>query len=109
MSTSLEVFAPLLGFSVFDAKKGHGSFVTFSLTSTPETPTEEFYFWVYLCDWQMREPGTELAHSESEDDVLASAVSALNGKRLERLNFHQWLSREGVFMVFPSFLNQGCS
>ncbi len=96
MRRSLDIFAPLLGCSVFDAKKGYGSFVTFSLTRTPDAPTEEFYFWVYLCDWEIREPGRELAHSESEVDELISAVSALNGKRLERLNFHQWLSREGV-------------
>jgi hypothetical protein len=96
MSLSPQVFSPLLGRFVFDAKKGHGSFVTFSLTSTPEAPIEEFYFWVYMCEWEIREAGNELAHSESEDDELNSAVSAMNGRKLEAISFHSWLKQAGL-------------
>lgn len=105
---SLELFSPLLGCSVFNAKKGHGSFVTFSLTATPDTPAELFYFWVYMCHWEIRESERELAHSESEDNEIGSAVSALNGRRLKGLNFHQWLRKEelrhGVSLVFEGEL-----
>lgn len=96
MSLSPQVFSSLLGRFVFNAKKGHGSFVTFSLTTTPETPSEEFHFWVYMCEWQIREAGNDLAHSDSEDDALISGVSALNGRKMETLSFHSWLSQDGL-------------
>ena len=98
MSASPSLFSPLLGLYPFDAKKGHGSFVTFSLTTTPNSPVEEFYFWIYMCSWRIREAGSELAHSESTVSEIISAVSALNGRKLEGLVLHSYVTPERLFL-----------
>jgi hypothetical protein len=97
MSASPALFRPLVGLSAFDAKKGYGSFVTFSLTSTPESPVEEFYFWVYLCYWWIRTEESELAHCESTDEEIASAVSELNGRKLNEIVLHDYVTPDGLF------------
>jgi hypothetical protein len=97
MSASPALFLPLIGQVPFNAKKGHGSFVTFSLTSTPESPVEEFYFWVYLCNWWIRTADSELAHCESSDDEIVSAVSALNGEKLNEITLHHNVTPDGLF------------
>ena len=71
--------------------------MTFSLTSTPESPVEEFYFWVYLCSWWIRTTNLELAHCESSDEEIMSAVSALNGQMLSDITLQQYVTPEGVF------------
>jgi hypothetical protein len=97
MSASPVLFLPLVGLVPFTAKKGHGSFVTFSLTSTPESPVEEFYFWVYLCYWWIRTADGELAHCESTDDEIVSAVSELNGRKLNEIVLHDYVTQDGLF------------
>src|SRR5437762_3187083 len=97
MSASPSLFLPLIGLVAFNAKKGHGSFVTFSLTSTPASPVEEFYFWVYLCNWWIRTLDTELAHCESTDEEIVSAVSALNGQKLNEITLHNNVTPDGLF------------
>lgn len=97
MSASPVLFLPLIGLVPFNAKKGHGSFVTFGLTTTPESPVEEFYFWIYLCNWWIRTTDSELAHCESSDDEIVSAVSALNGRKLDGIVLHNYITQEGLF------------
>lgn len=97
MSASPILFQPLIGLFLFAAKKGHGSFVTFGLTTTPETPVEEFYFWIYLCNWWIRTKDSELAHCESTDDEIVSAVSALNGRKLNEIVLYNNVTEEGLF------------
>jgi|ERR1051326_5219569 hypothetical protein len=97
MSASPGLFLPLIGLVPFNAEKGHGSFVTFSLTSTPESPVEEFFFWVYLCNWWIRTLDSELAHCESSDDEIVAAVSALNGRKLTEITLHNNVTQDGLF------------
>jgi|ERR1700736_3628717 len=97
MDDSPALLRPLIGLVAFDAKKGHGSFVTFSLTTRPESPTEDFFFWIYMCNWWIRTSDRELAHCESSDDEIASAVSALNGWKLNEIVLHSNLTLEGLF------------
>ena len=97
MSTSPALLRPLVGLFAFDAKKGHGSFVTFGLTTTPESAVEEFYFWIYLCNWWIRTGDSELAHGESTDDEIVSAVSALNGRKLNKIVLHNNITQDGLF------------
>ena len=85
MNESATLFAPLIGLFPFAAAKGNGSFITFSLTTTPKAPSEEGYIWIYMCDWRIFEAGVELAHSESSDSEIAAAVAELNGRKLEGL------------------------
>ena len=92
-----ELLAPLVGLVPFNASKGHGSFVTCSLTRTPDDPAEEFYFWIYLCNWWIYAAEETLAHCESSDDIITSAVSALNGKKLESIVLQQVVTSERVF------------
>ena len=87
----------LLGLTVFDAKKGHGSFITCSLTITPATPAEHAYLWVYMCTWKIRVAGEEAARSESPDDVIDSAAAALNDRRIEALVLHEVVAPEGTY------------
>jgi hypothetical protein len=96
MGGSPILFQPLIGLTSFDAKKGHGSFVTFCLTATPEAPVEEGYFWVYLCGWRICTADGELAHSESHDDEIISAVSALNGRKLDQIVLHSNGTPDGL-------------
>ncbi len=96
MKTLPEDLRQLLGLSVCEARKGHGSFVTFNLTATPSKPIEEFYVWVYMCDWRLLESRTEIAHSESDDASIEGAVAKLNRRRLEGVSFHTHVSPSGV-------------
>lgn len=91
------LLVPMIGLTVFAAEKGHASCVTFSLTSTPDAPTEKFYCWIHLCDWRMRSAGQELAHSESDDHTIKAAAAALNGRKLEAMELKTWVTSEGIF------------
>ncbi len=96
MKASATVFVPLLGLYPFAAAKGHGSFVTFSLTTTPDAPREEYFIWIFMCGWKLRQSGEELAHCESSDDEIMAAVARLNGARLEQLVLHEYVTPEGL-------------
>ena len=96
-SAPAELLIPLAGLSVFDAQKGYASCVTFSLTSTPAAPVEEFYFWIRMCHWTMRLAGKELAHSESNDETIEAAAAMLNGRRLEQIELTKWVTPKGIF------------
>jgi len=100
-------FQPLIGLTIFDAKKGHGSFVTFSLTSTPESPVERFYFWIYLCYWWIRKNGVELAHNESTDAEIMSAVATLNSQKLTEIILRSNITQEGIFHGVSLFFSDG--
>lgn len=97
MSASSQLLLPLLGLYPFNAQKGHGSFVTFSLTSTPDAPREEHYFWVYMCHWEIQAGERKLAHSECADDQIDAAVAALNNRRLNEILLNSWVKEEGLY------------
>jgi hypothetical protein len=97
MPSTSALFRALFGLSVFNAQKGHGSFITCGLTSTPATPEEHIYLWVYMCTWKIWVAGKEIAHSESPDEVIATSVAALNGHRVEALALHEVLAAEGTY------------
>ncbi|MHB1078706.1 MAG: hypothetical protein ACYC67_04840 [Prosthecobacter sp.] len=96
MSDSPTWFAPLLGLHPYAATKGHGSFVTFSLTATLDAPREEYFVWIFMCAWRIRLSGRELAHSESSDNEIMAAVSKLNGRTLKELVFHGHVTPQGL-------------
>jgi hypothetical protein len=97
MTFASDPLRTIIGLSVFGAQKGHGSFITCSLTSTAATPEEHAYLWIYMCNWKMRISGEEIAHSESPDDVIASAAAALNGRRIEALVLQEVIAPDGTY------------
>jgi hypothetical protein len=50
-----------------------------------------------MCTWKIRVAGEEAAHSESPDDVIASAAGVLNGRRIEALVLHEVAAPAGTY------------
>ena len=98
----------LIGLHAFNARKGHGSFVMFELTASPESPEEKAYFRIDMCAWRISEAGKELAHSESSGAEIKGAVSALNGRRLEGITLHEFIAQHrvshGASLIFQDHL-----
>jgi hypothetical protein len=67
--------------------KGFGSFLLFEFGRKQKRPTGAthgaFCLWIYMAHWRIKKSGEEIAHSESSDEGIAKAASALCGKRLE--------------------------
>ncbi|OYW97252.1 MAG: hypothetical protein B7Z14_18215, partial [Bosea sp. 32-68-6] len=101
------VFAPLLGLPCWNVRKGRGSFLTFEFgdpaleVREPIAPTTtasgkimaswrrrtvrpigEWHLWIYCCNWRCSARGSEIAHSESEDEKIEAAAAELDGQRL---------------------------
>jgi hypothetical protein len=96
MKNPQEAFSHLLGLRAFGAKRGHGSFVTFSLAPTCEPNIKSCFVWVYMCCWKILDHGTALAHSESPDSDIDAAVSRINEMKLEGIVLHQYVIPDGL-------------
>jgi hypothetical protein len=109
MTNPQGAFSHLLGLTAFDAKKGHGSFVTFSLSASAEPKEESGFVWIYMCDWRIYDHGNEIAHSESPDADIDAAVSRIDGRRLTSIALSQYVTpdglRHGATLVFEDRLN----
>jgi len=108
-SSAIEaVFAPLLGKPAWHVKKGHGSFITMEFgepnlkireplqprengsevserlsTTRKVTVRGEWHLWVYCCHWEIARGSVLEAYDESEDHVIISAASFIEGGELE--------------------------
>ncbi len=105
-STVLPRIADLIGCPVWLVKKGHGSFLTFEaglprlLVQEPRavasdsesvrrayarrlvTVRGDWHLWIYMCNWRISADGALLAHSESSDQEIDRAASALDGQKI---------------------------
>ncbi|MEM6624707.1 MAG: hypothetical protein AAF674_20990 [Pseudomonadota bacterium] len=100
------VLAPIIGEACWGAKKGHGSFLTFEFglpTITAHSRAGEVirrvygrhHLWIYMCHWQIRADGSDVAHSESSDPEIQTAIERFNGVPL--LSAQMFDGREGAF------------
>jgi hypothetical protein len=96
MMTPEQAFAHLLGLTAFDAQKGHGSFIHFSLATTGDPSKESAWICIYMCHWRILDQGTEIAHSESQDADIQAAASRIDGRRLESIVLHQYVTPDGI-------------
>jgi hypothetical protein len=71
---------PMIGFPVWGAKHGFGSFLTleFGASSPVREGYGEWHLWIYCCNWRIVREGVELAWSESDGSSIKRAVSTLN-------------------------------
>ncbi len=101
------LFAPVIGLPAWNAKKGHGSMLTFEfgkpsleirdpikastgasaeikarLARRTVTPRGEWHLWIYCCNWRCIAQGIEIARSDSADAEIAAAATELDGQRL---------------------------
>jgi hypothetical protein len=100
------ICSAIYGNPAWSVKKGHGSFLTLEfgqpeleirepLTAPPGasgvqerlgrrrvTVTGRWHLWIYCCNWSITLLDTEVAHSESSDDVIAFATDQLDGQKL---------------------------
>ena len=97
--TALRDFiVPFLGQPTWDAKQGHGSFLTFEFCA-PELIVEEWqsnskrlrrqayvqgrwHVWIYCCAWRFTAHGEQIAWSEDARDDIARATGILDGQKL---------------------------
>jgi|JI6StandDraft_1071083.scaffolds.fasta_scaffold113646_2 hypothetical protein len=96
MTNPQQAFSHLLGLTANDVKKGHGSFVTFSLTASEVSKEEDSFVWIYMCHWRILDHGAEIAHSESPDHDIHAAVSRIDGRRLTAIALNQYLTSDGL-------------
>ena len=94
-------FEPILGCPAWQVKKGYGSFLTLEfgepslVIDEPREPRRprnrivtirgDWHLWIYCCNWEIAQDGKRLAHSESDDEIIAKATAQLDGQCLERL------------------------
>jgi hypothetical protein len=103
----LALVQPLLGLPSWNVQRGHGSFLTFefgqphlvSHEPRERRPTDpipgrrrltyahgDWHLWVYCCQWAASQEGVALAHSESTDAEIDTAMRALGGQALSELS-----------------------
>ena len=83
--------SPMLGLQAWGASLGYGSFITIEFGDPSEKQGHiygDWHFWAYGCVWRLEEPGTVLAASEDEREVLVQAVKHLDGLTLQRIEIH---------------------
>ncbi len=89
---------PLRGLPCWNAQRGYGSFLTMEFGAprldirgpTPKRHRHVFvkgayHLWIQMCDWTIEANGTELANSESSDEVIDKAMRQVDSRYLERL------------------------
>jgi len=101
------ICSAVYGNPAWSVRKGHGSFLTLEfgqpdlevrepLAASPDTQERvqerlasrrvsvrgRWHLWIYCCNWSITLRGTEVAHSESPDDVIAFATDQLDGQKL---------------------------
>ena len=100
-------FGPLNGKPCWQARRGHGSFITLEFgepsleirePSEPKADASytvrkllsrrlvtirgQWHLWVYCCAWTIFNNSEQLAHSEDNDEAIASAIGFLDGQAL---------------------------
>jgi hypothetical protein len=100
-----QVFKKVYGKPSWQVHKGYGSSITFEFGKPklkvskkvlrpkagrkwPKYPQRtakvrgDWHLWIYCCDWEIRQDGRRIGHSESEDKKINQACSILNGQIL---------------------------
>ena len=95
---------PLLGKKCWQARKGHGSFLTFDFgkVKIPSRPSRsrfgkkrmlpakgEWHLWIMMCEWVIKRHNIMIAHSESSDEDIENIVSQIKGLKIEKIGFYQ--------------------
>ena len=76
---------------IWQAKQGHGSFLTFDMGSKSirkkpngkEYAKGEIHLWIYLCDWVIKKENEDLCHSESTNEEIAAIMPLFIGSVLQ--------------------------
>jgi hypothetical protein len=86
-----EIVRPLLGSAGWNARIGHGSFLTIEFGESrlvgqrrDETPLTggEWHLWIYCSAWRVETPTAVLGACEDPRDRMMNAAAALNGRLL---------------------------
>jgi len=83
-------FEPLLHTRPWRAKLGYGSFLTFEFGRRIKNDGHvhgEWHLWIYQSNWRLMHGNRELANSDSDRRVIATAVRRLEGASLSEVNF----------------------
>ena len=78
--------AAIVGNKAWNAKIGHGSFITIEfgrpLVSRNCESHGEWNLWVYMCSWRIEKDGNFLAGSGDSEENMTEAVKQIDGCRL---------------------------
>ena len=109
MKPFTEIYGSLLGTPCWNAKLGHGSFLTFEfgnphleIRETQESSEKvienaqrrlvsilgEWRLWIYCCNWRIFQHEDLLAHSESDRGQMTRAVEKLDGQALKNIRLN---------------------
>lgn len=83
MNSVSSVLDVVVGLHVLSAERGHGSFLTITLSGGMDKP-ETHRLWVYLCDWVLRENAHVLVCSDTISEANAAVVSLLVGRKITK-------------------------
>jgi hypothetical protein len=102
----------MVGKPAWGVALGEGSFVTLELGGPQPAkgrgkPHGEWHVWVYGCAWRIDGPNGALGGSLDEEDVMAKAIAALDGKTLNKFSIESNLEATLEFgdhqlRLFPS-------
>jgi hypothetical protein len=86
-----EIVRPLLGSAGWNARIGHGSFLTIEFGASREVGRGrdgkklrggEWHLWIYCSAWRVETPTAVLGACEDPRDRMTAAAAALNGRPL---------------------------
>lgn len=86
-------FKKIISLKVRDVKLGHGSFLTmgfgkdlsvevFIRNEKKITKRPEWYFWIYMCFWEIKISNEHLIGSDDDRDSIKQALGNLENKKL---------------------------
>lgn len=87
------IFQKLFNQPARNVQLGHGSFITMGFGKDLKTKViihkkreidirPEWFFWAYMCFWELEKPNELLATSEDDKDNMKNALKFLEGKKL---------------------------
>ena len=82
-----ELVSGLVGLPAWNARQGHGSFLTFEFGDPVPAASDErvhgvWHLWVYMVSWRIEDAATILAACEDDRDTIAAALARLEGRSL---------------------------
>lgn len=101
----METVNSYLPATVWNAKKGHGSFITFDLgrlVEKKEGKGPELHLWVYMCDWRILCDEKLLLSSSVIDDKNKQLLSCFSAKKLLSIDIYN--DKNEVVLNFDSKL-----
>jgi len=93
-SNAKDLIKKALNLSVWQAKKGTGSFLTFDMGERVAIKRKDgttfdrgsFHLWIYLCDWEISVNGNVLARSDAIDADIGKAVKSFDGQKISSID-----------------------